>query len=285
MAQPHWSRRFERVRSHHVVAAASVGLLLVVLAGVTTAAGQSNPAPWHVVQGSDGTLYVLKDGSRYALQADPITDDDLQAFPDAGPLGPLLAPAVIVAPTPTATPMVTSVDTSGSAFSPTVVPFGAAVPTPLGGAAGSLTPYPSSGTPLPPGPMPGSSSRLPPSSAFAPPPSAPVAVSTPLASTEVPVVLTGTGSTTSRTFALHGGSYSVLWTAATVSTTDNFAAFLRPLDPSGHSQVITTVLVPGGRSVSGQAQVLNVAPGAYYVEVIGGSNWNLSVAAAPPGPA
>ena len=40
--------------------------------------------PWRVVQADDGTLYVLQDGARHAIVADPIGDDELNGYTDAG---------------------------------------------------------------------------------------------------------------------------------------------------------------------------------------------------------
>jgi hypothetical protein len=277
-----------------LVGALSGGLLLLVLAAGNAVAGQPTPAPWHVVQGSDGSVYVLKDGGRYTLQADAITDDDLQAFPDLGPLGPLLEPAVVVAPTPTpiairtpfesgpgvpSAPSAPTVDTSGSGA---LGAFGTPtpIPTPIG--APQTYPLPSTGAP--------STTR--PGTTF-PPGAVPPLVTTPVAPpvapapvvAEAPVVYSGLGAASTRAFPLRGGNYTVLWSASTSSAApDNFAAFLRPIDPSNpHAQVITAVLVPGGRSVSGQAQVLNLPAGNYFLELITASSWNISITAQPGG--
>jgi hypothetical protein len=58
-------------------------LLAAVLAGGVVA--QSAPA--RIVQASDGTLYLLKDGARYAIVADFIEDDELNALADGGEIG------------------------------------------------------------------------------------------------------------------------------------------------------------------------------------------------------
>jgi hypothetical protein len=99
---------------------------------------------------------------------------------------------------------------------------------------------------------------------------------------EAPVVLTGTGTATTRSFPLRGGSYSLIWTAtAPTSATDNFAAFLRPAEASNlHTQVIATVLVAGGRSQSGQTQATNLPAGTYFIEIVGGTSWSISISAA-----
>jgi hypothetical protein len=36
--------------------------------------------------------------------------------------------------------------------------------------------------------------------------------------------------------------------------------------------------VPGSRTVSGQAQLISLPPGSYSVEIVGGTNWTLSIA-------
>jgi hypothetical protein len=94
------------------------------------------------------------------------------------------------------------------------------------------------------------------------------------------VLLSGTGSQTTRSFTLRGGTYTALWSSTTpTSTADTFAAILRPSDPANlHTQVIATALVPGSRTVSGQAQLISLPPGSYSVEIVGGTNWTLSIA-------
>src|SRR5438477_1575977 len=59
------------------------GLALVVLiGGGNVALAQSDLE--RVVQASDGTLFLLKDGSRYVIVADAISDDDVAAYADGG---------------------------------------------------------------------------------------------------------------------------------------------------------------------------------------------------------
>jgi hypothetical protein len=99
------------------------------------------------------------------------------------------------------------------------------------------------------------------------------------ASAEAPVLLSGSGTQTTRTFSLRGGTYSALWTSTTpTSAADTFAAILRPSDPGNlHTQVIGTALVPGSRSISGQTQITSLPSGTYSVEIVGGTNWTLSI--------
>jgi hypothetical protein len=107
----------------------------------------------------------------------------------------------------------------------------------------------------------------------------PTASPTVAAGVEAPVLISGAGSQTTRTFSLRGGTYNALWTATTpTSTADTFAAFLRPADPGNlHTQVIGTALVPGSRSISGQAQITSLPAGTYSVDIVGGTNWTLSI--------
>src|SRR5437764_14609770 len=56
--------------------------LVVVIGGGTVALAQSDPE--RVVQASDGTLFLLKNGSRYIIVADAISDDDVAAYADGG---------------------------------------------------------------------------------------------------------------------------------------------------------------------------------------------------------
>src|SRR5438552_17791703 len=56
--------------------------LVVVIDGGNAALAQSDPV--RVVQASDGTLFLLKGVSRYAIVADAISDDDVAAYADGG---------------------------------------------------------------------------------------------------------------------------------------------------------------------------------------------------------
>ena len=325
-------------------ATALAALSLLVGAGlVANAAGQT--PRWHVVQGSDGTLYLLSDTGRYTLQVDPIADEDLAALPDAGPIGPFvgappeavspegsppsdtsgeqslvpppdsspvplpdsspLAPPVpeIARPGPAeAPPSSTSGEAPPSSTSPEVGPPPAAVEAPVSNtssAAPAAVPGVPPSAPLAPvspsGPGLGQSARPrsggpppnnslpapPPQSIGAATPTAPTPTATPAAAAgvEAPVLISGSGSQTTRTFTLRGGTYNGLWSATTpTSSPDTFAAILRPADPGNlHTQVIGTALVPGSRSISGQAQLTNLPAGTYSVEIVGGTNWTLTI--------
>ena len=67
-----------------VVVGVVVGLLVLVNGVV------AQSAPLRIVQASDGTLYVLKDGARYAIVADAIDDDELAVYEDGGANGAAL---------------------------------------------------------------------------------------------------------------------------------------------------------------------------------------------------
>jgi hypothetical protein len=60
------------------------GLLLVALfAGGAVA----QSAPWRIVQAGDGTLYVPKDGSRFAIVGEPVAEEELATYADGGAIG------------------------------------------------------------------------------------------------------------------------------------------------------------------------------------------------------
>jgi hypothetical protein len=107
----------------------------------------------------------------------------------------------------------------------------------------------------------------------------PTPTATVAAAAEPPVLISGSGSQTTRTFTLRGGTYTALWSATTpTSTADTFAAILRPADPANlHTQVIATALLPGSRSISGQTELTGLPAGTYSVDIVGGTNWTLSV--------
>src|SRR6266852_6156002 len=71
------------------------GLLLIALC-----------APWRIAQASDGTLFLLKDGVRYAIVGEPIDDDELGAYAEGDPIGgSLLLNALAPARPPVAAPV------------------------------------------------------------------------------------------------------------------------------------------------------------------------------------
>jgi hypothetical protein len=59
----------------------------VMLCALLASTGLAQSAPWRIVQASDGTLYVLKDTTRYALFVDPIADSELATYVDGGTTG------------------------------------------------------------------------------------------------------------------------------------------------------------------------------------------------------
>jgi hypothetical protein len=88
------------VRMHRTLARWSLifaGVLVLAALGASSAVAQPASPPWHLVQGSDGTLYVVTDQARYVVNPDPVSDDDLAALTDGGTLGsqiPATAPVV-----------------------------------------------------------------------------------------------------------------------------------------------------------------------------------------------
>lgn len=82
-------------RSGQVVLPALVALVVPLLLGGLGALAQAEPV--RVVQGSDGTLYVLVDGVRHLLVPDVLSDEELHALPEGEPYyGTLPAPTPVV---------------------------------------------------------------------------------------------------------------------------------------------------------------------------------------------
>src|SRR3954447_20249506 len=71
-----------RVRARWLVALVVSVALVGGVAGVL-----AQTAPVRIVAAGDGTLYLLKGGSRYAIAVDGIDDDELAIYADAGALG------------------------------------------------------------------------------------------------------------------------------------------------------------------------------------------------------
>jgi hypothetical protein len=300
-----WGRDNKTLRQVRGLAATVVAVLLLLL-GAGLVAQAAGPTPqWHVVQGSDGTLYLISDTGRHTLQVDPISDDDLAALPDAGPTGPFVG----APPTPSSAAEPENLPPADTSGEPSLVP--PPVPEVVSPVAPEAPPSTISSTPPALGALPpsdavnpatssgqtGPGPAVPPRSAVPPPLSTslplpaqgpgptspptptPMPTATLAAGAEAPVLISGSGSQTTRTFSLRGGTYNALWTSTTpTSTADTFAAILRPADPGSlHTQVIGTALVPGSRSISGQAQITSLPAGTYSVDIVGGTNWTLSI--------
>ena len=76
---------------------AAVGAFVLVAAVATTAVAQS--APLRVVQGSDGTLYLVQAGNSWTLVPDSMSDSDLSGLTPSGEVDGTI-PAQLVASTP-----------------------------------------------------------------------------------------------------------------------------------------------------------------------------------------
>jgi hypothetical protein len=93
-----------------ILGAVITALLLVV--GVAAAQQGDSPLEARLLQRSDGTVYVYKDGARYSIQPADLSDDDIDAIPLSGAvdrLDQLFAQsthvdAIAAAPVPTASP-------------------------------------------------------------------------------------------------------------------------------------------------------------------------------------
>ena len=81
-----------------------VGLLLggLVLVGLLASDVVAQGAPGRIVQASDGTLYLLKDGMRYAIVGEPVEVEELGAYTEGDAVGAALLlnglPAAATAP-------------------------------------------------------------------------------------------------------------------------------------------------------------------------------------------
>jgi hypothetical protein len=73
-----------------------VGAMLLGLAAGVVSGAAAQGAPWRIVQGRDGTAYLLKDGARYAIVGDEIGDDELAGYAEGDPIGSALLLNAIV---------------------------------------------------------------------------------------------------------------------------------------------------------------------------------------------
>jgi hypothetical protein len=80
----------------------------VVLLIASVAPSTAQTAPTHLVQGGDGTLYVVSGSTRYAVSPDAISDEDLATLNDGGNLGSQLTLPSTPAPTPVSAPPVSA---------------------------------------------------------------------------------------------------------------------------------------------------------------------------------
>jgi hypothetical protein len=100
------------------LALAAACVLLVCAFVVGTVFAQAGP-PWRIAQGDDGTLYLIAGPVKYELTPDPISDDELAALQEGGPIGGSQLPPQ-PAPTPTPQPRqpVTITETLGASSQP-----------------------------------------------------------------------------------------------------------------------------------------------------------------------
>jgi hypothetical protein len=64
-------------------------------------AAAAQGVPGRIVQASDGTLYLLKDGARYAIVTEPIGDEELDAYADGGAVDAAQLPNALAPAAPT----------------------------------------------------------------------------------------------------------------------------------------------------------------------------------------
>ena len=83
------------------LALAAACVLLVCASVGGTVFAQAGP-PWRIAQGDDGTLYLIAGPVKYELTPDPISDDDLAALQEGGPIGGSQLPPQ---PAPTSVPL------------------------------------------------------------------------------------------------------------------------------------------------------------------------------------
>jgi hypothetical protein len=83
----------------------------LALVAITAGSSIAQTAPgWHLVQGSDGTLYVVTGQTRYPVSPDQISDGDLAALNDGGALGSQIPASPPAAAVPTAAVPVVAAD-------------------------------------------------------------------------------------------------------------------------------------------------------------------------------
>src|SRR5690242_98191 len=78
--------------------------LFGIIGGARAALAQSEPV--RIVQASDGTVFLLKDGSRYAIVGDEVSDDEVGAYADAGSISGSELLAALAPSTPRAAAVV-----------------------------------------------------------------------------------------------------------------------------------------------------------------------------------
>jgi len=119
------------------------GLLVGLVASVA-----AQGAPWRIVHSSDGTLYVLKDGARFAIVGEEIDDEDLAAYPDGDAIGSTLLLNAVRPTTqsPAAQPVTQPAAVDGVVAEPVVEPA-AAQPAPSRAVPASAKPTPTGAAP------------------------------------------------------------------------------------------------------------------------------------------
>src|SRR5450631_99545 len=100
---PHIFREVVRMTSRLVFRGFAVFGALIFVAVLAVTAG-AQPAPVRVVQGSDGTLYVLQGSSSWTLVPDQISDADVAALAPIGEIDGSLPSDVLTAQAPDASP-------------------------------------------------------------------------------------------------------------------------------------------------------------------------------------
>lgn len=219
--------------------------LLLVSSSLTITSAQQ--APWRIVQGSDGTLYLVTSDTRYVVNPDQISDGDLAALTDGGSIGsqlpmPQVAPAQVITllatPTPQLAPVIPQLATPGP--QPTAVPALLTAPP-------TLTPAP---IPTP-----------------APTPK------------QQPVTLTGTGAKNTSPFSLAPGSYAGAWSGSNPGIQFSLTNFIIELHgvSSDELEVIVNVILKAGETQSGTTNAYNLHGGQYYLEIQAPANWNITL--------
>jgi hypothetical protein len=218
----------------------SVPFALVLVAigaswSATTATAQS--APWHIDQGSDGTLYLVTGDTQYVVNPDAISDDSLAALSDGGVLGSQLPPVPPVLVTePVVPPAVIA--------APTATPIPAPAPT--------STPVPAN-TPIP---------------ATARPMAQPLTIASSGAQNTSPFSLAPGSYTINWSGTDPGGRFG---------GGSNLIVHVTPVDPSNRdSTSIVNVILKSGETQSGTTNAYNIQGGQYYLYVVTAGTWKVT---------
>jgi hypothetical protein len=94
------------------------------------------------------------------------------------------------------------------------------------------------------------------------------------------VALSGDGKLNTRPFDLAGGAYTVRWSGAAKATGgSNLILSLKRTDHPilGSELLVNTIVNRDSGSLSGETQIYNVKPGAFYLDVMAPGDWSVTI--------